>query len=162
LVDHRACRWFDVKPGATSPIGALGIALALLAAITGAVVAAEYDPEAARLDAIGLRAEAIVVSIDSGTVEIELPIDGRPRTTISPSPPRLADLSVGGVVEVLHDEEDPITARLMDEIPGAPREANAFVLPVVLLGLAGIAVIIDPRALYGTFLADDPEGRTHE
>lgn len=151
-----------MKPGATSPIGVLGIALALFAAIAAVAVAAEYDPEAARLDAIGLRAEAIVVSIESESVEIELPIDGRPRTTIFPSPVRLQDMSVGGVVEVLHDEEDPVTARLMDEIPQAPRTAKAFIFPGVLIGLAGIAVIIDPRALYGTFLADHPEDREHE
>ena len=139
-----------------SPIGVLGVALALLAAIAGAAVAAEYDPEAARLDAGGFRTEAIVVSIESETVGIELAIDELPRTTISPSPTRLADLSVGDVVEVLHDEGDPITARLIDEVPDAPRTGKAFVVPGVLLGLAGIAVIIDPRALYGTFLAEDP------
>ncbi len=138
-------------------VGAIGLGLALVAALVAFVVAMEYDPDAAAfLDraqigvgtivAVDDAAERVTIAVDDGSV---------PDAEISPAARWFGVLEPGDTVTVAYRLDRPAGIRLRDDLPQTPRTATGFVAAAVIFGLGAAAVSAEPSVLY-------PRGRSHE
>ncbi|MCP5028078.1 MAG: hypothetical protein GY929_17520 [Actinomycetia bacterium] len=133
-----------------SPLGFLGLGVALIGLIIGFVVAAEYDPESADFRDAAVDGSGMVVSVNGPTgldllvavntepYEIEVRADQRWRDRFDP-----ADR-----VRVVWLPDDPTSGRLDSDVPFTPRRATDAIAPLVILLLGAAMITFDPTVLY--------------
>jgi len=134
------------KPGSRRGFGVagpLGLGLWLIGLLIGAIVAADYDPEAADFrdrasqeTAVVTRVESDVLIVDHGGEPATVPLQARD----------VGRFSDGDTVLVFI--AGPDDAQLVEDVPPSPQRAGAFVLPVIVMALGAMLVSSAPEVLY--------------
>ena len=123
--------------------GLLGLMSWLIGLLIAAIVGADYDPDAADFRDRAEKVEAVVTATDLAVLVVDN--DGEP-TTVPLQARDVGRFAVGDTVLVLI--AGPTEAQLVEDAPPSPQRADAFVLPIVFLGLGAVLVSFDPEILY--------------
>ncbi len=138
-------------------LGIFGLALLLIGALTMFVIVMEYDPEGREIKRGGQAAMGEIVDCSespAGVPRIRFQFetaDGR--RIVTEHAGRLSRsyfraVQPGDSAAIVYLPERPDRAAIVDALPHAPRNLSDGIIPALLLALAALMLVFDPRYLY--------------